>query len=546
MKQKKKRYLIPVLSMFLLGILIAAQVVTATPLKETKVVVKSGSTLKGTSDNSNSFDVTGKALSVTEAEKIQKLVNSIKSTEKFGVYANKIDRTNHIEGNVYANEVADSSNFVLTRVSEKQEGDFSYIGKSDESIQLSDGEKILLGPGIKVSKPNGNQTIINGGYSNNITAISLTDEETNKRSLELSNKLEEIAQLGEAAKNKIDTSFYGDSTNAFESVNNLLKKPTVTTGDAITITGGAISINVDYKQLLNNEGAFGNLINNNPGVRIIVNVIFTDAPSDINIMKAFSKNTNVGTEFHKLSPYIIWNFGNYSGNITISEEMLGIIVAPKATVYQAAGNLNGQIISNVAGNNGELHQVTVTPDVPSIPGVPDEPQKPDTPEPPKPTEEPEKPNTPDKPKPTEEPEEPNTPDKPKPTEEPEKPNTPDKPKPTEEPEEPNTPDKPKPTEEPEQPNTPDNPKPSEKPEEPNTPDTPETTSETKNGVKNGSKPQSQETSKNGTINEKTPEQYAPKTGDDSYVFYSCALVIAFLVLAGLIYCIFATKNKKNK
>ena len=59
MKQKKKRYLIPVLSMFLLGILIAAQVVTATPLKETKVVVKSGSTLKGTSDNSNYFDVTG-------------------------------------------------------------------------------------------------------------------------------------------------------------------------------------------------------------------------------------------------------------------------------------------------------------------------------------------------------------------------------------------------------------------------------------------------------------------------------------------------------
>ena len=347
----------------------------------------------------------------------------------------------------------------------------------------------------------------------------------------------------------------------------MLKKPTVTTGDAITITGGAISINVDYNQLLNNEGAFGNLINNNPGVRIIVNVIFTDTPSDINIMKAFSKNTNVGTEFHRLSPYIIWNFGNYSGNITISEEMLGIIVAPKATVYQAAGNLNGQIISNVAGNHGELHQVTVTPDVPSIPGVPDEPQKPDTPEPsekpeePKPTEEPEKPDTPDKPKPPEEPEKPDTPDKPKPSEEPEKPDTPEPPKPTEEPEKPYTPDNPKPSEEPEKPNTPDNPKPSEKPEEPKTPDNPkpsekpekpktpdipETTSETKNGVKNYSKPQSKETSKNGTINEKTPEQYAPKTGDNSYVFYSCALVIAFLVWAGLIYCIFAKKNKKNK
>ena len=35
-----------------------------------------------------------------------------------------------------------------------------------------------------------------------------------------------------------------------------------------------ISINVDYKQILNNEGAFSNLINNNHGTRIIVNVIF--------------------------------------------------------------------------------------------------------------------------------------------------------------------------------------------------------------------------------------------------------------------------------
>ena len=38
--------------------------------------------------------------------------------------------------------------------------------------------------------------------------------------------------------------------------------------------------------------------------------------------------------------------------------MLGIIVAPKAHVYQEAGNLNGQFIAKIAGNNGELHQVT--------------------------------------------------------------------------------------------------------------------------------------------------------------------------------------------
>ena len=123
--------------------------------------------------------------------------------------------------------------------------------------------------------------------------------------------------------------------------------------------GDVISINIDYNEILNNEGVFGNLINSNPGVTVIVNVIFpSSTPKDININKAFSSNVKIPTEFNPKSSYIIWNFGNFAGNITINEEMLGIIVAPNADVYQAAGNLNGQIISNIAGNNGELHQVT--------------------------------------------------------------------------------------------------------------------------------------------------------------------------------------------
>lgn len=97
----------------------------------------------------------------------------------------------------------------------------------------------------------------------------------------------------------------------------------------------------------------------------------------------------------------ISNIGSYSENITINEEMLGVIVAPKATVYQAAGNLNGQIIANVAGNNGELHQVTVTAGIPEVPDVPD---KPEPSEPPKPTV-PDKPTIPDETDTTEIPEE---------------------------------------------------------------------------------------------------------------------------------------------
>lgn len=175
------------------------------------------------------------------------------------------------------------------------------------------------------------------------------------------NTLDNISKTGSAIKSIADTSFFENSTNSFQSVNSLLENGVVSKGDVI-------SINIDYNEILNNEGSFGNLINSNPGVTVIVNVIFSSsAPKDININKAFSLNVKVPTEFNPKSSYIIWNFGDFAGNITINEEMLGIIVAPNANVYQAAGNLNGQIISNIAGNNGELHQVTFRDETPEEP-----------------------------------------------------------------------------------------------------------------------------------------------------------------------------------
>jgi len=241
---------------------------------------------------------------------------------------------------------------VITRVKDLNPDDYSYVGNTTASIQLSDNGKIFLGSKIQITKPNGNQTIINGGYSNNISAINLSEEDTKKNEKMILNTLANISKTGSAIKSIADISFFENSTNSFQSVNSLLENGVVSKGDVI-------SININYNEILNNEGSFGNLINSNPGVTVIVNVIFpSSAPKDININKAFSSNVKIPTEFNPKSSYIIWNFGDFAGNIAINEEMLGIIVAPNANVYQAAGNLNGQIISNIAGNNGELHQVT--------------------------------------------------------------------------------------------------------------------------------------------------------------------------------------------
>lgn len=360
----KKRCLLTFLSFLLLITVIASQTAITKVIRTTSAETISAGT---TQNNKIKYvDSSGNALSSVEINKIHTFLNLLKTTKGCVVYANEIARTTHIEGNIIVNNVNVPTSLVITRVKDLNPDDYSYVGNTTASIQLSDNGKIFLGSKIQITKPNGNQTIINGGYSNNISAISLSEEDTKKNEKMILNTLDNISKTGSAIKSIADTSFFENSTNSFQSLNSLLENGVVSKGDVI-------SINIDYNEILNNEGAFGNLINSNPGVTVIVNVIFSSsAPKDININKAFSLNVKVPTEFNPKSSYIIWNFGDFAGNITINEEMLGIIVAPNANVYQAAGNLNGQIISNIAGNNGELHQVTFRDENVEEPSTPEE------------------------------------------------------------------------------------------------------------------------------------------------------------------------------
>ena len=308
------------------------------------------------------IDSEGKSLSLENAQKVEELLASLKKIEGFAVFANELSQTNLIEGNICVNKAIPHTNIVLSRVYEVETNDYSYIGDTTSPIQITgnsdfDLAPINVGPNIKVEQPNKNQTIINGGYSTNILATELTDEEYINATSLINSVLDNLASIGDAIKYEADTSFYEDQTDSFSSINKLLKNNVAKNGDVVCI-------NVDYTQLINNEGSFGYLINNNSGTRIVVNVITDNSPT-INIQKGFTTNTNVSTEFNQLSPYIIWNFGSYAGSINISEEMLGIIVAPKAQVFHASGNLNGEIVASIAGSNGEIHQVSVTPDIPT-------------------------------------------------------------------------------------------------------------------------------------------------------------------------------------
>ena len=278
----KKRCLLTFLSFLLLITVIASQTAITKVIRTTSAETISAGT---TQNNKIKYvDSSGNALSSVEINKIHTFLNLLKTTKGCVVYANEIARTNHIEGNIIVNNVNVPTSLVITRVKDLNPDDYSYVGNTTASIQLSDNGKIFLGSKIQITKPNGNQTIINGGYSNNISAINLSEKDTKKNEKMILNTLDNISKTGSAIKSIADTSFFENSTNSFQSVNSLLENGIVSKGDII-------SINIDYNEILNNEGAFGNLINSNPGVTVIVNVIFSSsAPKDININKAFSLN----------------------------------------------------------------------------------------------------------------------------------------------------------------------------------------------------------------------------------------------------------------
>lgn len=77
----------------------------------------------------------GTSIEENGIQQIKTFVNEVEKTKGFVVYANVLDRTNHIEGNISVNDIsAGNVNIVLQNVSEKSSTDYSYIGNSNAGI----------------------------------------------------------------------------------------------------------------------------------------------------------------------------------------------------------------------------------------------------------------------------------------------------------------------------------------------------------------------------------------------------------------------------
>ncbi|MDD8047990.1 MAG: hypothetical protein PHH04_00140 [Thomasclavelia sp.] len=167
--------------------------------------------------------------------------------------------------------------------------------------------------------------------------------------------------------------------------------------DVVSTTLVPYTNNYGYVQsATTSNGATGNLsqqigqtnIIMNKNQLVIINVDTTNI-SKMNLTRfnikvngqticASHQNDNV----NKYSAQVVFNFGDYDGDINISEAM-GIIIAPKANVT-VSGTSSGQVICNSFTNpGGEWHytgigktETPVTPEEPETPVTPEEPETP--------------------------------------------------------------------------------------------------------------------------------------------------------------------------
>ena len=298
---------------------------------------------------SSYFNSEGKSLSTEEITNINELLVSLKKIENFAVFANEISSTNNIYGNICVSKSVSALTINLAQFDENNSKNFSYIGDTTFPIQIIENSylaPINVGPSVSVEPQSKNEIFVNGEVLKNVLVTELTAEEYTDATTKIEHVLDNFSIIGDSIKNEVDTSFYKEQTNSFTSINKLFE-------DNIIKEGDVVCINIDYTQLIDSEDLFSNLINNNPKATVVVNVITDSNIPSINIPKVFSN------EPYELSSFVIWNFGSYTGSIDMSNEMLGIIVAPKAEILQTKGNFRGELISNIVDSNVEITQGTI-------------------------------------------------------------------------------------------------------------------------------------------------------------------------------------------
>ena len=316
-------------------------------------------------------DVVYKAL----AENVYKLQNRSEKVEDYYSLLNKVNdfglfaistTTNHLECNAAVESINEFNLQYTNIVRHNSIGTGKYIvylGAAPTSTQRLDMASIPADAEVEVvlnfgfereDTDNGNRAGFNTNGVHyellNVKAsnVKIRTPEQGETQFNIEGTLDNLADSGsklikDVGGVKGTTSFRAALESAYQNISD----GTVQPGETLIITADAND--VAYKQ--DYENALVKVLTQNNGVSVIINVDTAGFDG-----KYFNLGNINGTTFNKGCANVVWNFGDYDGNL--SAPAGGIVVAPAATVTTDKGHVNGALICQVFDQNNEIHQVT--------------------------------------------------------------------------------------------------------------------------------------------------------------------------------------------
>lgn len=301
-------------------------------------------------------------------DKAMDFLNATGTATNFLVYADQFDMAAHIDGNVCVNEMTNSSGegiYASGHVTLDGLDKYSIILNEKNTVNIGDinNDAVIIGTNkVNISgNLNGSSKYINIEDEKNgaegatvqdkaidylLDHVEKTDKNRLQEEINIKGNLDKIAAAGQSLINYVSSKgdVTGSAVKALNSFNKIKNNEML----MLNITAKELSESDEFTNKLQN------LITSNKdqtASRVIINVV-TNNESKIDVWKVMNGNG----AYNPFSSSILWNFGEYDGELDFHFHSEGTLIAAKAKVTLDDVRDGSVVADHLVHGGKEIHQ----------------------------------------------------------------------------------------------------------------------------------------------------------------------------------------------
>ncbi|SEA12481.1 hypothetical protein SAMN02745687_01849, partial [Lachnospiraceae bacterium NK3A20] len=339
----------------------------------------------------HSIDAEGKVTTADaeRAEQVKNFLDEVGDVSDVSVYADEYRSNGHSDGHVIVNVLQNTTTIQTKEQYGSQQINtdyatqgYSYIGSTAPGVQVqtssnytSGNERatIAVGSNVNVAEESGTANHFDKVVINN-EGDKLTEQtkeaiSAHKEMADFADDInieKNLAELSEAGKAITDHSAGTTNGNGdIEAIGALIRELRNGNFGSSDIVELNISLNTLTSDAFNNTfnngihdrggSLIGQLVNSNTRQTNIVLNVTTDGTSADGTHYINKNFANSIRDYDPRGAYLVWNFGDFAGDLVFNGQAVGVIIAPDAKITLNNGIQTGSIAAEEVITNGEIH-----------------------------------------------------------------------------------------------------------------------------------------------------------------------------------------------